>query len=98
MCACGAKVETTKHFFLHCHLYSTQGFELLQKIGKADPHFLNLTAKDQVLVSLYSLPRNSSKISNQNIIKIAINYLKSTDKFDRSIFTVNQKNFCLSYC
>ena len=23
MCACGTEFETTEHFLLHCHLYST---------------------------------------------------------------------------
>ena len=41
--------------------------EVFDKIVKIDQQFLNLTAKDQVLVLLYSSQRNNSENSNQNI-------------------------------
>ena len=90
LCTCGAEVETTEHFLLHCHLYSTHRSELFDKIVKIDQQFLNLTAKDQELVLLYGSQRNNSENSNQNIINFVITYLKSTGRFDRSIFNGNQ--------
>ena len=50
---CGVEVETTEPFLLHCQLYSIHRPELFDKIVKIDQHFLNLTAKNQVLVLLY---------------------------------------------
>ena len=37
MCACGADVETTEHFLLHCHFYSTQRLELFDNLERANP-------------------------------------------------------------
>ena len=90
LCTCGAEVETAEHFLLHCQLYSTHRSELFDKILKIDQQFLNLTAKDQVLVLLYGSQRNNSENSNQNMINFVLKYLKSTGRFDRSIFNGNQ--------
>ena len=57
---------------------------------KVDQQFLNLAAKDQVLVLLYGSQRNDSENSNQNIINFVIKYLKSTGLFDRLIFNKSQ--------
>ena len=45
MCACGTEVETTKHFLLRCHFYSTLRLELFEKLEKIDPNFLYLNEK-----------------------------------------------------
>ena len=90
LCTCRAEVETTEHFLLHCQLYSTHRTELFDKIVKIDQQFLNLTAKDQVLVLSYGSQRNNSENLNQNIINFVIKYLKSTGRFYRSIFNGNQ--------
>ena len=39
MCACGADLETTKHFLLRCHFYSTQKLELFDNLERANPDF-----------------------------------------------------------
>ena len=36
MCACGTEIETTEHFFLRCHFYSTQRLELFEKLKTVD--------------------------------------------------------------
>ena len=90
LCTCGVEFETTEHFLLHCQLYSTDRSELFDKIVKIDQQFLNVTAKDQVLVLLYGSQRNNSENSNQNIINFVLKYLKSTGRFDRSMFNGNQ--------
>ena len=33
-CACGSEVETTEHFLLRCHVYSSQRLELFQNLEK----------------------------------------------------------------
>ena len=39
MCSCGADVETTEHFLLRCHFYSTQRLELFDNLERAKPDF-----------------------------------------------------------
>ena len=39
MCACGTEFETTEHFFLRCHFYSTQRLKLFENLKKVDSNF-----------------------------------------------------------
>ena len=84
MCARGTDTETTEHFLLRCQFYSNQRLELFEKLEKVEPTFLNLNAKNQVLILLYS-SRTISKNLNQEILKNVIFYLKATTRFDRPL-------------
>ena len=66
MCACGADVETKKHFLLRYHFYSTQRFELFDNLEKANSDFKNLGGKDQVSFMLHGSKTNTF----ENLIKI----------------------------
>ena len=39
ICACRTEIETTEHFFLRCHFYSTQRLELFENLKKIDSIF-----------------------------------------------------------
>ena len=84
MCVCGTETETTEHFLLRCQFYSTQRLELFEKLEKVEPNFLNLNAKNQVLILLYG-SRTISENLNQEILKNVIFYLKATTRFDRPL-------------
>ena len=98
MCACGTKIETTDHFFLRCHFYSTQRLELFQNLKRVDSNFFNLNENDQINTLLYGSQTNYSKYGNQEILKFVIAYIKATTRFERSIIS-NQCElyFCYSY-
>ena len=66
MCACGADVETTEHFLLCCHFYSTQRLELFDNLERLNSDFRNLNGKDQVSFMLYGSKTNTS----ENLTKI----------------------------
>ena len=85
MCACGVNIETTKHFLLRCHFYSTQRLKLFNNLEIANPDFKNLSDKDQVSFILYGSKTNTSENFNQNIIKIIIKYLKKTVRLENSL-------------
>ena len=85
MCACETEIETTEHFFLCCHLYSTQTLELFESLQKVDSNILNLNEKDQANTLLYDSQTNDSKCLNQEILKFVITYIKGTARFDRSL-------------
>ena len=85
MWACGDNVETTEHFLLRCHFYSTQRFELFYNLERANLDLKNLSGKDQVSFMLYGSKTNTSENFNQNIIKIIIKYYKKTYRFDNSL-------------
>ena len=48
MCASETEVETTEHFLLLCHFYSTLRLEVFVNLEKIDAKFLNSNVKDQV--------------------------------------------------
>ena len=85
MCACGTEVETTEHFLLRCHFYSTQRLELFENLEKVDQGFFNLSSKNQVVTLLYGSQTNNSKSVNQEILKNVISYLKATTRFDKPL-------------
>ena len=61
------ETETTEHFLLHCQFYSTQRLQLFEKLEKAEQNFLNLNAKNQVLILFYG-SRTISENLNQEIL------------------------------
>ena len=85
MCACGTEVETTEHFFSRCQFYINQRLELFENLKKVEPHFLSLSAKNQVLILLYGAQTNNSESLNHKILKNVISYLKATTRFDRPV-------------
>ena len=42
MCLCGTDAETTEHFLLRCHCFSTQRSELFDYLYRLDPSFSKL--------------------------------------------------------
>ena len=85
ICTCETEIETTEHFFLRCHFYSTQRLEIFKSLNKVDSNFFNLNETDQVNTLLYGSKTNYSKCTNQEILKFVIAYIKATTRFDRSL-------------
>ena len=84
MCSCNVEIESNEHFLVRCHFYSSQRLELFDKLNKINSSFFKLSAKDQV---------NSSKkpISlNEDIIKLVVNFLVESGRFDRPLISFNQ--------
>ena len=48
MCPCGTDVETTEHFLLRCHCFSTQKSELFDYLYRLDLSFSKLNTKEKV--------------------------------------------------
>ena len=65
MCSCGTEIETTEHFLLRYQFYTTQRLELFEKLGKVEPNFLSLSAKNQVLILLYGSRTNSENLNQE---------------------------------
>ena len=90
MCGRNVEIEDTEHFFLRCHFYSIQIFELFNNVNKVDPSFTQLYTKEQVNILLYGYPPNKSNALNQDIIKFVINFLKKSGRFDKPLISFNQ--------
>ena len=80
MCSCNGEIESNEPFLLRCHFYSSQRLELFDKLNKINSPFFKLSAKDQ-----------EKQISlSGDIIKLVINFLIESDRFDRPLISLNQ--------
>ena len=89
MCSCNAEIESNKHFLLRCHFYSSQRFELFDKCNKINLSFFKLSANDQVNILLYGYSSKKTISLNEDI-KLEINFLIESGRFDRPWISFNQ--------
>ena len=89
MCPCGTDGETTEHFLLRCHCFSTQRSELFDYLYRLDPSFSKLNTKEKVAYLLYGSRSNSSSL-NKEVIKRVIKFLKSTGHFNKPLIFFDQ--------
>ena len=81
LCTCGLEAETTTHFFLRCHHFSVLRLTLLDKIRHIDNQILNQTNDFITRVLLFGDNKYNS-ITNSDIIKISIEYIIDSKRFD----------------
>ena len=88
MCYCGTETETTEHFFLCCPFFVTERQKLLNNVY--DKHFpsQNLNEKSMTDILLYGC-NNFNERDNKEILLHAIDYIKSTKRFERPLLTVS---------
>ena len=53
LCNCGLEVETTVHFFLHCHNFIAERETLLSRINDVDNNIRNKSDKDLTQILLF---------------------------------------------
>ena len=85
MCKSGLETETTIHFLLRCRLYSTIRTEVLNDIYTVAPFLKNYPDEKLLNILLYGSQYFSVK-TNQSILKSTINFLKSSECFDNTLF------------
>ena len=85
MCKCGTDGETTEHFLLRCHCFSTQRSELFDYLYRLDSSFSNLNTKEKGAYLRYGSKNNSISL-NKEVIKLVIEFLKSTGCFNEPPF------------
>ena len=84
MCDCGAKTETTSHFFLRCQFFSNERQKLLDDVYRIDASIKNLNEESLIDVLLFGSDRfNDSK--NKQILLHAICYIQATKRFERPL-------------
>ena len=75
---------------MRCHFYSSQKLELFDKLQKINSSFFKLGAKGQVNILLYGYSSKKKRISlNEDIIKLVINVLIESGRFDRLLISFN---------
>ena len=85
LCPYSLEVESTKHFFLHCHHYTNIRKTLLNTVEMIDGSILNVSDDDLIEILLFGNCKFSLE-ENSSIIKASINYIKNSKRFDKSLF------------
>ena len=85
LCTCSFEVESTSHFFLHCHYYNSIRHLMFHELCEVGFNLWN--ASDEKLVNIL-LYRNSlfNYRQNQYILNSSIRYIINSNRFSGSIF------------
>ena len=85
LCSCSLAVESTKHFFLHCHNYDNLRVTLLNDIKAIDESIFSTSDDDIVHVLLYGHQRFTLQ-ENQLIIKASLTFITESERFKGPLF------------
>ena len=85
LCNCGLEVETTIHFFLHCHNFTILRQTLLNNINDIDNKILRKSDFSVTQTLLFG-NQNLSEISNALILNATIEYILATERFSEELF------------
>ena len=80
LCSCSLEVQSTTHFFLHCHHFNQFRQTLLDSVKKIVNYISILTYDALVNLLLYG-SQNYNFEENSKIIKVSIKYILSTERF-----------------
>ena len=85
LCTCTLEIESTTHFFLHCHFYNNIHEALLDDLNVININISNFSGTALTDLLLYG---NSSfdKIQNNKILTVSIKYIVHSERFTGSIF------------
>ena len=84
LCKCGAEVESTSHFLLHCPLYNNDRSSLLSTIRNIDCKLLEITDSSLTQTLLYGNP-SFDIITNSLILNATIDFILSTKRFEEAL-------------
>ena len=85
LCSCSLETESTLHFFLHCHNYTTLRRALMSNFKIINDAIMSLNESDLLHVTLYG-SKNFDNNMNISIITATIKFIKDTERFDQSFF------------
>ena len=88
-CKCGAKVESTSHFLLHCPIYNNDRSSLLSTIlstiWNIDCKLLEITDSSLTQTLLYGNP-SFDIITNSLILNATIDFILPTKRLEKALF------------
>ena len=88
VCKCGAEVESTSHFLLHCPIYNNDRSSFLCTIRNIDCKLLEMTDSSLTQTLLYVNP-SFDVITNSLILNATIDFILSTKRFEETLFKGN---------
>ena len=80
LCSCSLEVESTTHFFLHCHNFVNIRNTLLNKLNSISCDISNCSDRSLTKLILYGNPKFSFQ-QNSDIINASIEYIFNSKRF-----------------
>ena len=77
-CFCGAAIEDTEHYLLHCPQFCTLSLTILGQISDAGFDIANMSTNDLCCLLLYGRPNGGAYI-NRMILEATISFIKSSN-------------------
>ena len=85
LCTCTLEIESTTHFFLHCHFNKNIRKTLLDELNEININISNYA--ETALTDLLQYGKSSfDKIQNKKILTVSIKYTLDSERFTGSIF------------
>ena len=84
MCSCGAGIETTDHYLLRCQNFALVRSSFLNRIFEINVEFRNMNDSTLTYLLLFSSEEQTFDV-NTEILNLTIQFLKDTDRFDKSL-------------
>lgn len=85
ICICGRDIETPCHFFLSCPNYDEERNILLNNLRQIAPNILSHNDSQITQILLFG-DTSLNNETNTSILNSTINYLLSTNRFDKPLF------------
>ena len=85
LCKCGAEIESTTHFLLHCPIHNNDRSCILSTIRNTDPKLLEITDFSLTQTLLHGNP-SFDIITNSLILNVTIGFILSTKRFEEALF------------
>ena len=85
LCTCSLEVESTAHFFLHCHHYHNIRAKLLNSLEVIDTNLLKLSEEQLTKVLLYGFSQLDQN-QNRSVLNSSIDYIVELKQFESSLF------------
>ena len=85
LCSCSLEIEDTSHYLLHCHHFSQYRIDLMNSVKSILDNFESLSNNVKKDILLYGDSRLDGN-ENKFILEATLTYIKSIDRFSRSIF------------
>ena len=84
LCTCSLEVESTKHFFLHCHYYSVLCISFLNNLNNISPQFALFPEDVFIKTLLYGNPMFDENDS-EKILETSIRYILDSKRFSGNL-------------
>ena len=85
LCTCGFEVESTTHFFLHCHHYHNIRAELLNSLEVIDTNLLKFSTEQLTKVLLNGFCQFDQN-QHSNILNSSFDYIVESKRFESFFF------------